>query len=96
MIKGIHHISMKCRPEQMEKVRAFYCGMLGLPVFAEWETGFLLDTPNGKVEFFTNATEDLPKGTIRHFAFEVGICFIKKLDLMETAKKPLICGWKIR
>lgn len=50
MIKGIHHISMKCRPEQMEKVRAFYCGMLGLPVFAEW----------------------------------------------ETAKKPLICGWKIR
>ena len=71
MIKGIHHVSMKCRPEQLEKVRDFYCRMLGLPVCAEWETGFLLDTPAGKVEFFTNAQEDLPKGTIRHFAFEV-------------------------
>lgn len=62
MIKGIHHISMKCRPEQMEKVRAFYCGMLGLPVFAEWETGFLLDTPNGKVEFFYKCNRRFTKG----------------------------------
>lgn len=52
MIKGIHHVSMKCRPEQQEKVRDFYCKMLELPVCAEWETGFLLDTPAGKVEFF--------------------------------------------
>lgn len=71
MIKGIHHVSMKCRPEQLEKVRDFYCRMLELSVCAEWETGFLLDTPNGKVEFFTNAQEDLPKGIIRHFAFVV-------------------------
>lgn len=71
MIKGIHHVSMKCRPEQLGKVRDFYCRILELPVFEEWETGFLLDTPNGKVEIFTNAQEDLPKGTIRHFAFEV-------------------------
>jgi len=71
MIKGIHHVSMKCRPEQLGKVRDFYCDMLEMPVCAEWETGFLLDTPAGKVEFFTNAQEDLPKGTIRHFAFEV-------------------------
>lgn len=71
MIKGIHHVSMKCRPDQLEKVRDFYCRMLELPLGAEWETGFLLDTPNGSVEFFTNAQENLPKGTIRHFAFEV-------------------------
>lgn len=71
MIKGIHHVSMKCRPEQLEKVKDFYCRMLELSVCAEWETGFLLDTPAGKVEFFTNAEEDLPKGTVRHFAFEV-------------------------
>lgn len=71
MIKGIHHVSMKCRPEQFDKVREFYCGLLELPVYAEWETGFLLDTPNGKVEIFWNGEEDLLKGTIRHFAFEV-------------------------
>ena len=72
---------MKCRPDQLEKVRDFYCRMLELPLGAEWETGFLLDTPNGSVEFFTNAQENLPKGTIRHFAFEVD-------DVDKAQSKP--------
>lgn len=71
MIKGLHHVSMKCRLNQLEKVRDFYCRVLELPICAEWDKGFLLDTPAGKVEFFTDAQDDLPKGTIRHFAFEV-------------------------
>lgn len=72
MIKGIHHISMKCcSKEQLQKVRDFYCGILELPVWSEWDGGIMIETPAGKIEIFTNGTEDRPQGVIRHFAFEV-------------------------
>ena len=103
MIKAVHHVSMKCRPEQLEKVRDFYCRMLGLPVCAEWETGFLLDTPAGKVEIFTNAQEDFPKGTIRHFAFEVDdvdayirLCKENNLEIFMGPKDVVLGDIKAR
>lgn len=89
MIKGIHHISMKCsNSEQLSKVKDFYCGILELPVYEKWETGFLLETSGGKIEFFTNGTEDLPQGVIRHFAFEVD-------DVDSYAKKCTEKGYEI-
>ena len=37
MIKGIHHISMRCNdPEEFEKVKDFYLNVLGLTVKREW------------------------------------------------------------
>ena len=31
MIRGIHHISMKCgTPEEFSAAKAFYCGLLGM------------------------------------------------------------------
>ena len=32
MITGVHHVCVKCRPEDLEKVQKFYGELLGLPL----------------------------------------------------------------
>ena len=72
LVNGIHHISMKTRSvEQYNKVVTFYKDILGLSVKREWAGGVMFDTGAGLIEIFTNGEEDLPKGTIRHIAFDV-------------------------
>lgn len=70
MIKGIHHVAMKCSSdEQYAKTKYFYMNVLSLPLKGEWEDGFLADTGAGCVEIFRTGGDDLKKGAIRHFAF---------------------------
>lgn len=69
-IIGIHHVSMKCSKNEYNMVVDFYKRLLGLSVYKEWPTGVLLNTGNGYLEIF-NDGEVLPKGVIRHFAFQV-------------------------
>ena len=73
LINGIHHVCIKCRKDQVEKVKEFYTEVLGLPVVRSWGepelAGFVFDSGAGLIEVFTNAQEDLPQGSIRHFAF---------------------------
>ena len=72
MIKGLHHISMKCQnEEEYRKVRHFYTEILRLSVIKECDTCTLLDTGSGIVEIFRNGKETLGKGVIRHVAFSV-------------------------
>lgn len=72
MIKGIHHISMKCQNEdEYKRVRSFYVDTLKLSVIKECDACILLDTGCGIVEIFRDGTESLEKGVIRHFAFAV-------------------------
>lgn len=72
MIKGIHHVSMKCQNEdKYMEARCFYVDILKLLVLKECDSCILLDTGAGIVEIFRNGTETLEKGTIRHFAFAV-------------------------
>lgn len=76
MIKGIHHVCMKCsNEEQFEKTIGFYRDVLKLPVAASWGEGagrgITLETGAGKIELFVNAECDLPQGAIRHFALAV-------------------------
>ena len=69
MIKGIHHISMKCgSAEEFEKVREFYLSLLGLTVCRAWKDGIMIDTGGGYIEIFTNAEGEYRIGTIRHVA----------------------------
>ena len=75
-IKGIHHIAL--RAEGYEKFRrtvAFYHEILGMPIVRSWgegdTSGIMLDTGNGLLEIFANATEALGQGAIRHFALDV-------------------------
>ena len=73
LINGIHHVCIKCRMDQVKKVKEFYTEVLGLPVVRSWGepelAGFVFDSGAGLIEVFTNAQEDLPQGSIRHFAF---------------------------
>ena len=72
MIKGIHHVSMKCSSqEEYEKTIHFYKDILGLPVKRSWNAGIMLDTGAGLIEIFNDGEEKLDKGVIRHFAFAV-------------------------
>ena len=69
MIKGIHHISMKCNTqEEFFQVMVFYCEVLGLPIYREWESGIMIDTGNGYIEVFNNEENTMQRGTLRHFA----------------------------
>ena len=68
MIKGIHHISMKCKCEELHKVKDFYVSLLGLSICREWADGIMLDTGNGMIEIFTNADGEHRLGAIRHVA----------------------------
>ncbi len=44
LIKGIHHISMKCNKNQIDEVIHFYKDILELEIYNEWDTGIMLDT----------------------------------------------------
>ena len=69
MITGVHHVSMKCADmEEYGKVKAFYCGILGLSVKREWERGCMLDTGAGYVEVMNSGREASERGIITHFA----------------------------
>ena len=69
MIKGIHHVSMKCNTEEeINKVKDFYISVLGLKIVREWPDGFMIYTGNGYIEIFTNADGEHRLGSIRHFA----------------------------
>ena len=69
MIKGIHHISMKCgTAEELAKVREFYIDLLGLKICREWPEGIMIDAGNSKLEIFTNSEGTHQLGAIRHIA----------------------------
>lgn len=72
LISGIHHICMECcTPEEYEKTVGFYRDVLGLSVKRTWPVGTMLDAGNCIVEIFSNGKAPLPKGTLRHYAFQV-------------------------
>ena len=72
MITGVHHVCMKCRSEELEKVQKFYGELLGLPLVRSWGEpkveGLMYGVGTSLIEIFPNAEEDLPQGAIRHFA----------------------------
>ncbi len=69
MIKGIHHISMKCRTdEELMKVKDFYIYVLGMKICREWPEGIMIDTGSGLLEIFTNGEGERCLGAIRHVA----------------------------
>lgn len=89
MISALHHVSMKCeKAEEFQKVKAFYCGILGLPVWREWPEGVLIDTGNGMIEIFCNGAGEPGLGAIRHFA-------LSDTDVDATIEKVRQAGYEI-
>lgn len=70
MIKGLHHISMKCGTEkEFKEAKAFYIDLLGFKVVRQWPEGIMLDFGNGMLELFSNGQGVRELGAIRHIAF---------------------------
>ena len=89
MIKGIHHISMKCgTAEELAKVREFYIELLGMKIIREWAEGMMIDTGNGLLEIFTNADGTHTLGAIRHLALLTD-------DVDEIAAKVKAAGYNL-
>lgn len=69
MIKGIHHISMKCADDmELRKVKEFYIDILGLKICREWPAGLMIDTGSCLIEIFTDQAGEHRIGAIRHIA----------------------------
>ena len=69
MIKGIHHVCLKCdTPEAFERVKAFYAELLELPVKREFPNGIMFDTGAGLIEIFNNEAGCPEQGAVAHFA----------------------------
>lgn len=69
LIKGIHHIQMKCTSEaEYEKVMAFYTVTLGMTVKRSWPNGAMVDTGSGLLEIFKDGEHPMEQGVIRHVA----------------------------
>ena len=89
MIKGIHHISMKCgTAQELAKVREFYIELLGMKIIREWAEGMMIDTGNGLLEIFTNAEGTHCLGAIRHLALLTD-------DVDEIAAKVKAAGYDL-
>lgn len=69
LIKGVHHVCMKCRTaEQFAEVQRFYGEILGLPKVREWDVGLMYDLGGVLLEIFSNGSADLPHGVWQHIA----------------------------
>ena len=36
LVQGIHHVCIRCEKSEIEKVKEFYQGVLGMPVIRSW------------------------------------------------------------
>ncbi len=89
MIKGLHHISLKCgTKEEFEKAKDFYLNILGFKVVREWPEGIMIDFGNGQLEIFNKGEGIKTKGALRHIAFATD-------DVDEMAKKVKDAGYEV-
>ena len=80
---------MKCQNDaDYGNAKRFYIDILKLSVIKECENCILMDTANGIVEIFRNASETLPQGVIRHFAFAVN-------NIEEITKSVEKAGYEV-
>lgn len=94
MIKGLHHVSLKCfKNKKCSEVIRFYSEVLGLKIVRIWgegeyPDGVMFDTGNGIIELFTNQNDEPEYGIIRHFALETD-------DVDKCVKKVKSAGYEI-
>lgn len=89
LIKGLHHVHLKCMESQVEEVLHFYVDVLGLKLLDKRSDCAILDSGNGIVEIFWDADRLLGQGDIRHFAF-----FVEDVDAcIQTVEQA---GYRIK
>ena len=65
LVQGIHHVCIRCEKPEIEKVKEFYQGVLGMPVIRSWGepelAGFMFDTGAGLVEVLPMPRDSCPR-----------------------------------
>ena len=70
MIRGIHHVSLKCAGEELyAKTKDFYTNVLGLSIAREWSFGVMIEAGNTWIEIMNTGEGNTEIGAVRHFAF---------------------------
>lgn len=75
LIKGVHHIAIKTKPDDFDRVLDFYKNLLGLEYIRGWGSGdnraeMISCGDNTVLEIMSNGTEsELGVGAFRHIAF---------------------------
>lgn len=69
IVKGLHHVHLKCLPDQITDVLDFYENVIGLRLMCLQPDCAILDTGNGVFEIFCDADHLLGQGDFRHIAF---------------------------
>ena len=70
MIKGLHHISLKCGTEEdFARALDFYLNVLGFDLVRRWPEGAMISFGNGMLEIFNNGEGIRARGALRHIAF---------------------------
>lgn len=93
-IKSVHHIAIKAKgADAYKNLVKFYNGILGMPIVREWKTNdggdaCMVDTGAGMLELFSNATDVLGAGALRHLAFAVD-------NTDECIERVRAAGYKI-
>lgn len=97
LIKGVHHVCMKCRTaEEFEKTQEFYGKVLGLPKVREWDVGVMFDLGGVLLEIFSNGKETYSMGVWQHIALateDVDACVKAVSDAgyeITTAPKDIV------
>ena len=89
MIRGLHHISMKCATkEEFEKAKSFYLDLLGFSIVRLWPQGIMIDLGNTQLEIFCNGSGVKDLGAIRHMAFATD-------DVEEIVSKVKDAGYEV-
>ena len=89
MIKGIHHVSMKCENrEEFDRAMSFYIDVLGLKIRRQWADGAMIDAGNALLEIFASGGSEKSPGLIKHFALVTD-------NVDETVEKVRAAGYEI-
>lgn len=74
MIKGIHHVALRCRDiENYRETLAFYQNVIGMKVACSWGEGpyaaAMLELDGDVLEVFASGAASDRTGSVNHFAF---------------------------
>lgn len=74
LIKGIHHVALKCcSSEEYKNVAEFYGDILGLSVARKWDGGIMFDTGDGIIEVFVEP-KDIEIQSDPRFPARIAFC----------------------
>ncbi|MCR5606441.1 MAG: VOC family protein [Treponema sp.] len=95
MIKGLHHIALRCiNEDNYKETLSFYENIIGMKVKYSWGKGIyaatMLELNGSIIEIFASGKAAENTGTINHFCFETDNPKAEEKKLLEAGYPVLI------